>query len=144
MVMFTKSPDPVPDWNAVHAIRTRRNILMIMPKFPMTFWGLDYSFADIISGPRYPLPPLSLTTVAAFLPSCWNVTIVDENVRPVTALEWELADAVMVNAMIVQTESVQRLTRHAHQLNKPIVVGGPNPSIAPDQYPEADYIHQGE
>jgi radical SAM superfamily enzyme YgiQ (UPF0313 family) len=123
---------------------TPLNILMIMPKFPLSFWGLDYMFADILTGPRYLLPPLSLMTVASFLPANWNVRMVDENVRSISEQEWVWADVIMVSAMIVQTSSVQRLTQHAHRMNKPVVVGGPNPTMAPEHYPEADYIHRGE
>ncbi|MFH1023156.1 MAG: B12-binding domain-containing radical SAM protein [Planctomycetota bacterium] len=132
------------EWSALYGVRASLNVLMVMPRFPTTFWGLDYTFRDILSGPRYPLPPLSLLTVAAFFPASWNVRVVDENVRSVGGGDWRWADVLMMNAMLVQAQSVSRLTRRAHDAGLPVVLGGPHPSLAPEHYPEADYIHRGE
>lgn len=127
-----------------NSIAAHRRVLMVMPRFPVTFWGLDYAFRDILAGPRYPLPPLSLLTLATFLPPAWEVRVADENVRPITEDDWAWADVLMINAMIVQAGAVERLTREAHARGLPVAMGGPHPTIAPQDYPEADYVHCGE
>ncbi len=136
--------NPVLEWGAVRALTVRKNALLVMPQFPKTFWGLDYAFEDIISGPKYPLPPLSLITLASFLPPSWSVRVVDENVRTLSDSDLAWADVVMLHSMIVQLKAVARITAAVHQLGKPVVVGGPHPTIAPEHYPDVDYVHQGE
>lgn len=131
-------------WQEVFRIESPCNVLMVVPKFPITFWGLYYSFRDVISGPKYILPPLPLLTVAAFLPPRWAVRLVDENIRDLTEDDLDWADVVMVNAMVVQLDGVRSVTRRAHDRGKTVVLGGPDPSIAPERYAEVDYIHQGE
>jgi len=51
------------------------NALLVYPRFPVTYWGFQYSLRLV--GKRASLPPLGLLTVAALLPSGWQVRLVD-------------------------------------------------------------------
>jgi hypothetical protein len=52
--------------------------LLIYPRFVSeTFW--NFAEACALMGARYPAAPLGLITVAAMLPSHWEVRLVDRN-----------------------------------------------------------------
>ena len=55
------------------------NVILVYPRFPVTYWGFQYSLRLI--GKRASLPPLGLITVAALLPNQWNLRLVDLNVQ---------------------------------------------------------------
>ena len=55
------------------------NVLLVYPKFPVTFWSFSYALRFI--GKKTAFPPLGLLTVAALLPDGWNKRLVDLNVQ---------------------------------------------------------------
>jgi hypothetical protein len=59
---------------------TSPNVLLVFPKFsPNSFWNLQ-AVCDVW-GARCPAPPLGLITLAALLPSSWNLRLVNRNAR---------------------------------------------------------------
>jgi radical SAM superfamily enzyme YgiQ (UPF0313 family) len=90
------------------------------------------------------MPPQGLLVIAAYLPEPWPVRFIDENVARASSEDFAWADVVMVSGMHVQAPQIRDIAGRAHAVGKPVVLGGPSVSAAPDMYPEADYLHLGE
>ncbi len=54
------------------------NALLLYPEFPDTFWSFKHAMKFISKAAAN--PPLGLITVAAMLPSNWNLRLIDLNV----------------------------------------------------------------
>ena len=117
-------------------------VLLVSPEFPLTYWGMQHAIA--ILGKRATLPPLGLITVAALLPSDWELSVVDLNIEPLEdeAIAW--ADVVLVSGMHIQEPSAHIILARAAALGRPTVVGGPGPTTAPESYPDATVVFCGE
>ena len=116
--------------------------LLVQAKSPPTYWGYQYTLP--IAGRLAPLPPLGLVTLAALLPTSWELRIHDLHLGPLPddLLEW--ADAVLVSCMLIQAESAREVLRRARALGRRTVVGGPAASTSPETFVEADHLFQGE
>lgn len=117
--------------------------LLVQTKFSgFSFWNYQ-DVCDIV-GARYPASSLGLMTVAALLPQHWEFKLIDENVEPCTddLLLW--ADLVCAGGMLPQQKSILEFIRRAHDLDRIVVVGGPDPTSQPDLYHEADFLVLGE
>src|SRR3954468_11919916 len=116
--------------------------LLVHPPTPPTYWGFQHSLP--IAGKAASLPPLGLLSLAALLPSEWEIRVVDENVEPLTdaALSW--ADAVLVTGMRSQAAGIRRVLARARPLDKRTVVGGPAGNTDPGASPEARHVFRGE
>ena len=90
------------------------------------------------------MPPQGLLVIAAYLPASWVVRFVDENSQRATEADLRWADVVLTSGMHIQRPHIQDLTRRAHALDRPVVVGGPSVSGCPEYYPDADILHLGE
>ncbi len=129
-------------WTNVRAVRSRRKILFVCPRYPVTFWSQHFPFRDILGDPEKAFqPPLDLLTVAAFFPDAWSSRLIDENVRPVSDADLQWADMVVAGANRVQMDSLETLIERAHAFGKPVVLGGLDPSMRPHFYDKADYLH---
>lgn len=125
------------------AARTAPNVLMIFPKFnPNSFWNLQ-PVCDIF-GARCPAPPLGLITVAALLPSAWNVRLVNRNAEELTDADIDWADMIMTGGMLPQQDDTLHLIDFCRSRGKPVVVGGPDAMSSPDIYRHADFLVLGE
>ena len=125
-----------------HEARTTR-CLLVQPRFSShSFW--NYSEVCRFTGARYPAAPLGLMTVAALLPSHWHLTLVDENVRPLTDGHLEWADLVLVSGMLPQQMGILTAMQRAHDKGRPVVIGGPDATSQPQLYNRADYLVLGE
>jgi radical SAM superfamily enzyme YgiQ (UPF0313 family) len=103
------------------------NILLIYPKFPLSYWG--FQFAMEFVGRKACMPPLGLVTVAGMFPrDTYTLRVVDMNVGPLTDAHLSWADVVMTSTMIVQKESLYDVVRRCNQRAIPIVAGGPHPT----------------
>ena len=110
--------------------------LLVWPKFDsFSFWNFEKVCE--LSGVKYMTPPLGLLTVAALLPKHWDVRLVDENVRGVRDSDLLWADVVMVGSKIVHRGRALEVIRRARELDRPVVVGGPDPTLSPSFYQEA-------
>jgi radical SAM superfamily enzyme YgiQ (UPF0313 family) len=121
-----------------------KNVLLICPEFPYSYWSFKEPFR--LLGIKTMNPPLGLLTVAALLPPNWNLRLVDENVRKITQADWDFCDMVMLTAMVVQEDEAAALIREAKQRGKTVVVGGPHASSVPKVMLDAgaDIVVKGE
>ena len=107
--------------------------LLVWPKFgSFSFWNFE-RVCEVV-GVKYMTPPLGLLTVAALLPSHWELRLVDENVRPLEDADLDWADLVLVGCKIVHRQRALAIIRQAVALEKLVVVGGPDPTLHPALY----------
>ncbi|MEI7490286.1 MAG: radical SAM protein [Bacteroidota bacterium] len=117
--------------------------LLVQTKFSaFSFWNYQ-DVCDIV-GAKYPAAPLGLLTVAALLPQQWTFKLVDENVEPLLDEQLLWADIVCTGGMLPQQKSMLEFIRRAHELERIVVVGGPDPTSQPGLYQEADFLVLGE
>jgi radical SAM superfamily enzyme YgiQ (UPF0313 family) len=117
--------------------------LLVQTKFSgFSFWNYQ-EVCDIV-GAKYPAAPLGLLTVAALLPQNWIFRLIDENVEPLLDEHLIWADIVCTGGMLPQQKSMLSFIRRAHDLDRIIVVGGPDPTSQPDLYRDADFLVLGE
>ena len=117
-------------------------ILLVYPEFPDTYWSFRHALK--IEGKRAAFPPLGLLTVSSMLPENWERRLVDLNVETLWPDDIEWADIVMVSAMIVQNESLEKVVALCREMGKKVVVGGPYVSTSSERMPDADHIFIGE
>lgn len=119
------------------------NVLLIHPRFtPHSFW--NYRATCEVVGKRYSASPLGLITLAALLPSDWNLRLIDCNTQALNDSDIEWAGLLMTGGMLPQQRDILRLIDVAHAHGKPIAVGGPDVSSSPHVYKDADFRVIGE
>ncbi len=119
------------------------NVLIIAPQFgARSFWS--YQKACEVAGLKYPTVPLGLLTVAALLPSSWNIRFVDRNAETLQPADIAWADLVMTGGMLPQQRDILYLIDLAHAHGRPIAVGGADPTSSPHVYANADFQVIGE
>jgi radical SAM superfamily enzyme YgiQ (UPF0313 family) len=122
---------------------TPPNVLMVFPKFEAnSFWNLQ-AVCDVV-GVRCPAPPLGLITLAALLPSAWNIRLVNRNAEELTTRDLAWADLVMTGGMLPQQPDTLALIALCHAHGKLVAVGGPDPTSSPEIYRDADFQVLGE
>ncbi|WP_211236390.1 B12-binding domain-containing radical SAM protein [Desulfovibrio inopinatus] len=121
-----------------------RRVLLIHPASPYSFWSFQETVR--LSGRKAMAPPLGLVTVAALLPSNWDLRACDMNTRELREEDWQFADLVMITGMIVQREGMLSLIREAKRRGIPVAVGGPYATSVPQDILDAgcDYLIKGE
>lgn len=119
-----------------------RRVLLVHPEFPVTYWGFQYALP--MSGRRANLPPLGLATLAALLPSSWELKLIDMNIEELTDADLLWSDLVLVGGMRVQAPSMKQVLKRASVYGRRTVVGGPAPTSDPALFQEADVLFQGE
>jgi radical SAM superfamily enzyme YgiQ (UPF0313 family) len=117
-------------------------VLLVYPEFPTTYWGFQHSLPLV--GSRATLPPLGLTSVAALLPSDWEMRLVDMNVQPLLQDDLRKADVVLTGGMLVQESSLHEVLARARGLGRRTVVGGPGCTTSPERFRDADCLWLGE
>ena len=95
-------------------------------------------------GARYPTAPLGLITVAAMLPSHWEVRLVDRNTEDLTDADLAWADMVMTGGMLPQQADTLALIELCRRNDLPVIIGGPDATSSPHIYKEADFRVLGE
>lgn len=117
--------------------------LLVFPRFAGTsFW--NYGATCELMRARYPAAPLGLITVAALLPRAWELRLVDRNARDLADEDLAWADIVLTGGMLPQRRDTLHLVDRAHACGKPVVVGGPDVTCAPEAYAAADFRVLGE
>src|SRR4030067_1029221 len=114
------------------------NILMLYPKFPDTFWSFRHALKFIRK--KASSPPLGLLTVAAMLPSEWNIRLVDLNVSQLDQRDLEWADYAFISAMVVQRDSAAIVIEACVQAGINIVAGGPLFTSEHNAFPAVDHF----
>jgi radical SAM superfamily enzyme YgiQ (UPF0313 family) len=120
-----------------------RRILCVFPEYAWSFATFNYAF-PLMGSVKAFMPPQGILLIAALVPTGWEVRFIDENVRPATEEDLRWADVVFTTGMHIQREQIQDIIVRAHRAGRPVVLGGPSASSAPEWYPEADIIHCGE
>jgi radical SAM superfamily enzyme YgiQ (UPF0313 family) len=118
--------------------------LLVCPEFPLSFWSFRKSCR--LRGNKTVNPPLGLVTVAALLPSEWELRLADLNTRSLTEQDWQWADLILITAMYIQREGLLALVKEAKRRGKTVAAGGPHPTSLPEAVLEAgcDYVVRGE
>src|SRR4030066_683549 len=127
----------------IKLIQKKTRCLIIHPKFsPFSFWN----FVDVckIVGAKYQAAPLGLMTVAALLPKEWEIKLIDTNVEPLLDEHFEWADLVFTGGMLPKQICILDIINLSHQKQRPVVVGGPDPTSQPHLYRSADFLVLGE
>jgi radical SAM superfamily enzyme YgiQ (UPF0313 family) len=119
-----------------------KNILLVYPKIPETYWSFSYALPFI--GKKASMPPLGIITVAAMIPNDYNLRLVDMNIEPLKDADFEWADVVFTSSMIVQKKSLEEVIKKANSLDIPVVAGGPYPTQHFDQIKGVDHFILGE
>jgi radical SAM superfamily enzyme YgiQ (UPF0313 family) len=117
-------------------------ILLVYPQTPDTFWSFKHVLPFISKKAAF--PPLGLLTIAAMLPSHWEVKLVDTNVRRLRDDELRWADYVFLSGMIVHKDSTQEIIDRAVRLGKPVVAGGPLFTTGYQAFPKVHCFVLGE
>ncbi|KKQ77229.1 MAG: Radical SAM domain protein [Parcubacteria group bacterium GW2011_GWC1_38_6] len=118
------------------------NVLLVYPKFPKSFWGMNYALPFV--GRKSTMPPLGLLTIAGMFPPNYNLKLVDINTRDLTNEDLRWADVVFTSAMIVQKKSLNEVISRCKKVDVPIVVGGPYPTTFHDEILDVNYFLLGE
>ena len=113
-------------------------ILLVYPKYPLTFWSFKYALKFISRNAS--LPPLGLLTVAAMLPTDWEVRLVDKNVRKLLDADLLWADYVFLSAMSIQRQSAESVIHRCKSLGVKIIAGGPLFTSMPDEFSDIDHL----
>jgi hypothetical protein len=117
--------------------------LLVYPEFRSeSFW--NYRETCGLMDAKYPAAPLGLCTVAAMLPSDWEVKLVDRNVETWddSVIDW--ADIVLTGGMMPQQRDCIDVIRMVRRRGKPVIVGGPDATSSPHLYEEATHLVLGE
>jgi radical SAM superfamily enzyme YgiQ (UPF0313 family) len=119
------------------------DIVLINPRFELSFWGLEHSMQ--LFGKRANLPVACLALLAALVPDHHQVTLVDENVEDIDFDRLGRADLVGVTGMCIQGERLVEILEECRSRGVMTVVGGPMATVEPDTLEGfADVIFVGE
>jgi radical SAM superfamily enzyme YgiQ (UPF0313 family) len=118
-------------------------VLMVYPRFHAeSFW--NYAEVCKLADARYPAAPLGLITVAALLPSTWEVRLVNRNTEDLAQADLDWADVIMTGGMLNQQADTLEVIKLGQRHSKPVAVGGPDVTSSPHIYSSADFRVLGE
>jgi radical SAM superfamily enzyme YgiQ (UPF0313 family) len=119
------------------------DIVLINPKFEISFWGLEHALP--LLGKRANMPVAALPLIAALTPEPHRITLVDENVEDIDYDRCAKADIVALTGMIVQRHRMREILTELKRRKAYTVVGGPWISVKEDYFGDlADVIFVGE
>ena len=119
------------------------DIVLINPKFEISFWGLEHAMRLI--GKKANMPVAALPLLAALTPAPHRITLVDENVEPIDYERCARADFVALTGMIVQRHRMREILQELKKRGITTVVGGPWVTVREDYFGAlADVIFIGE
>jgi len=119
------------------------NVLLVYPKFPVSFWGAEFA-REFIEKPAS-TPPLGLLTVAAFFPKDkYSLRLLDMNVEPLLPEDLDRIDLVATSTMKVQEHSLREVIAMCKQRNIPVAAGGPHPTTYYESIKGVSYFLLGE
>ncbi len=119
-----------------------RHVYLIQPKFPPSYWGLDYLIP--LTPFKAVFPPLGLLTLAALSPREYRVTICDENAGERVDYDTD-AQIVGITGYIIQMPRVFAIADRFRAKGKTVVLGGPLANLIPDLCREhCDVLFEGE
>ncbi len=115
----------------------------MFPVYAWSFGTFNYAF-PLMGSVKAFMPPQGILLIAALAPSHWEIRFIDENIAPATPEDMAWADVVFTTGMHIQKDRILDIIDRAHDAGKPVALGGPSASSAPEWYPDADVIHSGE
>jgi radical SAM superfamily enzyme YgiQ (UPF0313 family) len=119
------------------------DIVLINPKFAVSFWGFEHALPFF--GKRSNMPVAALPLLAALTPAGHRVTLIDENVEPIDFERCARADIVGVTGMIVQRRRMREVLVELKSRGVFTVVGGPWITVNESYFAElADVVFVGE
>src|SRR5271166_240731 len=119
------------------------DIVLINPKFEISFWGLEHALPFFEK--RAGVPVAALPLLAALTPSGHQITIFDETVEAIDFDRCERADIVGVTGMIVQRARMREIITELKRRGIYTVVGGPWVSVSEDYFADlVDAVFVGE
>jgi radical SAM superfamily enzyme YgiQ (UPF0313 family) len=119
------------------------DIVLINPRFEISFWGLEHALPFL--GKRANMPVAALPLLAALTPREHRVTIIDENIEPIDFDRCARADIVGVTGMIVQRHRMREILAELRRRGAFTVVGGPWVTVQEDYFGDlANVIFIGE
>src|SRR5438270_10000680 len=119
-----------------------RQIYLIQPKFPPSYWGLDYFLP--LTPYRAVFPPLGLLTLAALTPPDFRVSVCDENAGERIDFDTD-AHIVGITGYIIQMARVFEIADRFRARGKLVVLGGPMANLLPDECrAHCDVLFEGE
>jgi len=107
-------------------------ILLINPRFEVSYWGLEHALPLI--GKRANMPLASLPLLAALTPSGHSVTLVDENIEDIDFDRCARADIVGLTGMVVQRGRMREILTELKRRRVFVVVGGPWVTVKEDDF----------
>src|SRR5215208_554562 len=125
------------------SVTNRRRILCVFPAYTPSFGTFSHAY-KLMQGVHAFMPPQGLLLIAAYLPVGWQVRFIDENIQEATAADLAWADVVLASGMHIQAPQLRDIHARVKAAGKPMVLGGPSVSSAPEMYPEIEYLHMGE
>jgi radical SAM superfamily enzyme YgiQ (UPF0313 family) len=118
-------------------------VLLIWPKFPKSYWGLE-GIAEILPEKAH-MPPLALVTIAALFPRRWRIRLIDCAVDELCDQDILQADLVVLSAMHAQRFAVHDVLSRCRRLGRRTIIGGPYASSQPEELVSlADHVVVGE
>ncbi len=124
-------------------VKRTRKILCVFPAYTPAFGTFAHAFSLMYNVKAF-MPPQGMLVLSAYLPESWPVRFIDENIERATAEDFAWADAVLVSGMHVQAPQIRDIHSRSKAAGKPMALGGPSVSAAPEMYPEVEYLHVGE
>jgi radical SAM superfamily enzyme YgiQ (UPF0313 family) len=119
-----------------------RHVYLIQPKFPPSYWGLDYLVP--LTPFKAIFPPLGLLTLAALSPPEYRVTVCDENAGERIDYDTD-ATVVGITGYIIQMPRVFDIADKFRARGKKVVLGGPLANLLPHLCRKhCDVLFEGE
>ena len=118
------------------------NALLVYPEHPPAYWGAKYALELLGIGAAF--PPLGLLTIAAMIPSRYDIRVVDMNVVSLEDSDLAWADLALVSSMIVQRGSQPPVIERCNRAGVPVVAGGPYPTSYHEEIEGVDHFVLGE
>ena len=119
------------------------DIVLINPRFEVSFWGMEFALPYFGKGANLPVACLPL--LAALTPEGHTITLMDENVEPLDYERLARADIVGLTGMSVQRFRMTEILKELRARGIYTVVGGPWVTVQEDYFEDlADAIFIGE
>ncbi len=119
------------------------DIVLINPRFDVSYWGLEHALPFL--GAKAILPTACLPLLAALTPPGHAVQLVDENVEAIDFDRCARADIVGITGMNVQRRRMREIIQELRKRRAFIVVGGPWVTVQEDYFGDlADVVFVGE
>ena len=123
--------------------RTMAEIILINPRFEVSYWGLEHALPLI--GKQANMPIACLPLLAALTPPGHSVTLVDENMDDIDFDRCARADIVGLTGMVVQRGRMLEILAELKRRGAFVVVGGAWVTVKEDDFDGlADVVFIGE